>query len=686
MTTFYVDPANGSDRSGGTAQLPFQTLTHSLRQAQNTPDAVIQLAPGNYNEATGEVFPLLIPNGVKVIGNEAGQGQGVNLRGGGRYNTPSFSPQNVAVVLGDRARLSGVTLSNPHEKGIAIWIESAAPVLRRNTIAHCGSAGIVVTGSGKPRIQDNRLVNTGSTAIFLRRQAKGEIQRNLCQQTNYGITISDDCAPLVSDNTLSQNQVGLYLSHQSLPVLRRNRISENKLTGLLLKDKARPDFGHAQIAAGNILTGNGRYDVQNESQVTVQSGGNQLNAERIKGSLEIAKLEVSLGQVGPAQFHDVGNHWAGAFISALVVQRLLQGFPDGSFRPDVRLTRAEYAALLAQSFNLPRRVGTVREFRDVPSSFWGHAAIVKAAQMGFLAGYNDGSFRPGQPLTRVQALLALVNGLGLAGGNLDLLQVYRDRALIPSYATAAIATATEKRLVAGYPDPRELSPMQPITRGEVAVFLHQALVRVDRLSPIASTYLVDPEPYLPVFSDVGGHWAEPFLRRLASLSLVTGFSDGSFRPDAPINRAQYAALLMKVLQPEPIRPATMFLDVAPDFWGYGAIAGAYQAGFLSGFPDGTFHPEQQLQRIHLMVSLVSGLGLNVEKTEILARYTDANEIPAYAEDEVAGAIAAGLIASYPDPQQLNPKQPTTRAEAAVMLYQVLVHQGKVSTIDSPYVG
>ncbi|MEM8639630.1 MAG: S-layer homology domain-containing protein [Cyanobacteria bacterium P01_G01_bin.54] len=686
MTTFYVDPANGSDRSGGTHQLPFQTLTHSLRQAQNTPDAVIQLAPGNYNETTGEVFPLLIPAGVKVIGDEAGQGQGINLRGGGRYTPASFSPQNITVVLGDRAQLSGVTLSNPTDKGIAVWLESAAPLLRRNTIAHCGSAGIVVTGSSKPRIQDNRLFKTGSTAIFLRRQAKGEIQRNLCQQTNYGITISDDCAPLVSDNTLSHNQVGLYLSHQSLPVLRRNRISENKLTGLLLKDKARPDFGHAQIAAGNILIGNGRYDVQNESQVTVQSGGNQFNAQRIKGKLDIAKLEVASIPLGPAQFHDVGSHWAGPFIGALVMQRLLQGFPDGSFRPDARLTRAEYAALLAQSFNLPRRVGTIREFRDVPSSFWGYGAIVKAAQMGFLSGYGDGSFRPGQPLTRVQALLALVNGLGLAGGNPTLLQAYRDRAEIPSYATAAIATATEKRLVAGYPDPRDLRPMQPVTRGEVAVFLHQALVTVDRLGPIESSYLVDPEPHLPVFSDVTDHWAAPFLRRLASLSLVTGFSDGSFRPDAPINRAQYAALLMKALQPKPARPATMFLDVSPEFWGYGAISGAYQAGFLSGFPDGTFHPEQQLQRIHLIVSLVSGLELNVEDTNTLSRYTDASDIPAYAQDEVAGAIAAGLIASHPNPEWLNPKQQATRAEAAVMLYQVLVHQGKVGAIDSPYVG
>lgn len=684
MTTFYVDPANGSDRGNGTRQMPFRTLTHGLRQA--LPSTTLYLAAGSYSTSTGERFPIAIPEDVKVVGLESEQGRGVNIRGNGYYESPTFRRQNITVLLGDRAQLGGVTLSNPAEKGIAVWIEAADAILRRSTIAHCGSAGVVITGASKPKIQDNRFISNGSTAIFLRRHSKGEILRNHCQQSSYGITISDDCAPLVADNTLSRNQVGLYLSHESLPVLRRNRIEQNQLTGLLLKDKTKPDFGHTQAAAGNVFHNNGRYDIQNESDLALRSGGNTFDSEQSKGSFKINTLEVPAGLMGPAQLHDVGNHWAGAFISTLVARQLLQGFPDGSFRPDATITRAEYAALVAKTFNLPRRIGTVGTFGDVPESFWGHGAIAKAAHMGFLAGYADGTFRPGQPLTRVQALVSLVNGLGLLGGSLAVLQAYDDRAVIPSYATAAIATATEKRFVASHPDPRQLHPMRSVTRAEVAVFLHQALVSIDRLGVIDSPYIVNPEPYLPAFTDVDGHWAAAFLTRMASLSLISGFRDGSFRPDAPINRAQYAALLVKVINPQPIRPTTMFLDVDPSFWGYDAIATAYQGGFLSGFPDGTFHPEQQLRRIHLMVSLVSGLGLTSDETERLAQYEDADEIPAYAQDEVAGAIATNLIASYPDPQRLNPKQDATRAEAAVMLYQLLVHQGKVSAIDSPYVG
>jgi hypothetical protein len=340
---------------------------------------------------------------------------------------------------------------------------------------------------------------------------------------------------------------------------------------------------------------------------------------------------------------------------------------------------------LAKTFDFPRQVGTRPGFRDVPSNFWGHDAILKASQMGFLAGYADGTFRPEHKLTRVQALVSLVNGLGMVGGSVAVLQAYDDRAQIPSYATGAIATGTEKRLIANYPDPRQLRPMQPITRAEIAVFLHQALVTVDRATAIASPYIVNPEPYLAVFPDVVGHWAEDFLRRLASLSYISGFADGTFRPEAPLNRAQYAALLVKMLKPPAKRPPTMFLDVSPDFWGYGAIAQAYQSGFISGFPDGTFHPDQPLKRVNLIVSLVSGLALAGGDLAQLNQFRDRAEIPAYAQDEVAAAIGQHLIASHPDPQVLNPKQEATRAEAAVMLYQVLVYQGQVGAIDSPYV-
>ncbi|EGJ34384.1 S-layer domain protein [Moorena producens 3L] len=116
------------------------------------------------------------------------------------------------------------------------------------------------------------------------------------------------------------------------------------------------------------------------------------------------------------------------------------------------------------------------EFVDSSAKFWASQAIRKAAVMGFISGFPDRTFRPQQNLTRVQGLVSLVKGLGLTGGESSELGFYRDRTQIPSYATQAVATATQRRMVVNYPQPNQLNPMRPINRAEVAALIYQALV------------------------------------------------------------------------------------------------------------------------------------------------------------------------------------------------------------------
>ncbi|NEO28177.1 MAG: S-layer homology domain-containing protein [Kamptonema sp. SIO4C4] len=426
-------------------------------------------------------------------------------------------------------------------------------------------------------------------------------------------------------------------------------------------------------------------DLQHEGSQSLIVVGNELNQGRVKGSVQFQEAEIPLGSTGPTQFADVEGHWATDFIDELVKRGLIRGFPDGTFKPNDSLTRAEYAVLIANSFDLPRQLGTQRVFRDVSDRFWAAEVIRKAADMGFIAGYGDGTFRPQQNITRVQVLVSLVSGLGLTGGNMDGLQLYRDRAQIPSYATTAVAIATEKRLVVNYPETNQLEPLRDITRAEIAALLYQSLVATDKARPLPSPYLVDPSPYIPSFTDIQDHWAKEYIVRLANADLVSGFSNGTFQPDAPINRAQYAALLVKVFNPPPIRPASQFLDVPRHFWGYAAILQAYRAGFISGFPDRTFHPEQKLRRIHLILSLANGLSLPEGDLSQLQAYRDRSDIPSYAQNAVAAATRAKIIVNHPDPQKLQPKQDATRAEAVAMAYQALVHQGKMSPFPSQFV-
>lgn len=168
---------------------------------------------------------------------------------------------------------------------------------------------------------------------------------------------------------------------------------------------------------------------------------------------------------------------------------MIKGFPDRTFKPDDNLTRAQYAALLARAFELaPRREATI--FSDVATDFWAFGAIEKANRGGFLAGYPDNTFRPDQNLTRTQAVVSLVNGLQFVGGNPNSLSVYSDRALIPSYATDEVATATERKMVVNYPSRDRLSPARDITRGEISALIYQTLVATNRAEPINSPYIV----------------------------------------------------------------------------------------------------------------------------------------------------------------------------------------------------
>jgi hypothetical protein len=270
--------------------------------------------------------------------------------------------------------------------------------------------------------------------------------------------------------------------------------------------------------------------------------------------------------------------------------------------------------------------------------------------------------------------------------------VYRDRAQIPSYATNATTVATQKLLVVNYPQVDQLEPLREITRAEVAVLIYQALVATGLENPLPSAYIVKPETEIPSFSDIVGHWAEPFIRALVSMNLTQGFTDGTYQPDQVMSRAQYTALIAAAFNPPAKRPSPEFTDIAKDFWAANAIEIAARGGFVGGFSDRTFRPTQNVQRLQVIVSLVNGLGLAVTELPAAApryqktlTYIDEDKIPEYARTAVTIATQQRIIVNYPDPNLLAPTREATRAEVAAMVYQALVASQRTKVINSPYV-
>jgi len=190
------------------------------------------------------------------------------------------------------------------------------------------------------------------------------------------------------------------------------------------------------------------------------------------------------------------------------------------------------------------------------------------------------------------------------------------------------------------------------------------------------------------FNDVPtNYWAQTFIQELASRDIIKGLPDGGFRPNDPVTRAQFAAMLNKAMTKAPTRGGVTFVDVDPNYWAASAIQKAYTTGFMAGYPGNVFEPTQNIPRVQILVSLANGLNYTANQAPetILQTYADAASIPNYARNSVAAATENRMVVNYPNVQFLNPNQSATRAEVAAFIYQGLVRSGQVNAISSPYI-
>ncbi|MBN8659955.1 MAG: S-layer homology domain-containing protein [Candidatus Melainabacteria bacterium] len=200
--------------------------------------------------------------------------------------------------------------------------------------------------------------------------------------------------------------------------------------------------------------------------------------------------------------------------------------------------------------------------------------------------------------------------------------------------------------------------------------LNNDIVRLKAAHPVAPVQTANA-PF-----DTKGHWAESYVGQLTQRSIIGGFPDGSFKPDDGITRAQFAAIAMKALNVPPAAGAAQFKDVSPTYWASKAIAAVSQAGLVTGFPDGTFKPEDKITRAQALVILAKALPSGLADVSILNSYQDGSSVPSWAAPSVAKAAKARIIVSYPDPSQIRPNLNASRADVAALTYQTLVNLGQ----------
>lgn len=185
---------------------------------------------------------------------------------------------------------------------------------------------------------------------------------------------------------------------------------------------------------------------------------------------------------------------------------------------------------------------------------------------------------------------------------------------------------------------------------------------------------------LPELKDMPGHWAEGHVSRLVELGSVSGFGDGTFRPEDPISRGAFLKVMMTALRAEGLIPERfvvmdppLYEDIA-EHWARSYVEEAYANSYFNSteyFPR--FAADDPITREEigrLVGAAIESIAMEFGETQLLRQFSDTDQIEAWRTPSVAVAVRHGVLKGYPD-GTFRPKNTATRAEASVIVIRLL---------------
>lgn len=168
---------------------------------------------------------------------------------------------------------------------------------------------------------------------------------------------------------------------------------------------------------------------------------------------------------------DIKGHWAQEAIERAVSLQIVQGYEDGSFRPGETITRQAFITMLARAFQWPAAMQRT-DFKDAGQiAAWANDAIAAASERGLMQGYEDGSFRPNDAVTRAQLAVIAAGMLPNSAVPAESgLAHFADAQAIPRWARAAFQAAISEQILVGT-EKSELQPLRNVTRVEAIVII-----------------------------------------------------------------------------------------------------------------------------------------------------------------------------------------------------------------------
>ena len=181
---------------------------------------------------------------------------------------------------------------------------------------------------------------------------------------------------------------------------------------------------------------------------------------------------------------------------------------------------------------------------------------------------------------------------------------------------------------------------------------------------------------------ISGHWAETQIKEWANIGYISGYPDGTFLPDNSITRAEFLTLVNKIFKFEN-KTNINFIDVRPDYWAYSEIQKGISAGYVSGDKNGTLRPDDFITRQEAAV-IINKLLDNTEITDNKPNFKDAYDIDEWAKNSVDIVYEYGILSGFPN-GTYRPKKYMTRAEAVSALKRLTEIKGTEDIGKNEYI-
>lgn len=425
------------------------SLSDGLVSAKKSGTAVVRAtnpASGAFDECTISVSllkPVIAPNGGSFAGSIS-----VSVSGSGGdiyYTTDGSDPttSNTKTKYTTPFNLTQSATVRAAVNGGTAWSEIASAEFTKEVI----SVIKTVTVNPISHTEGTTQAVQVNTALY-----ENEIFNNMMQRIV--ISFKDD-----SGNTLSKLTVNSGFNPSIEQTL---TVSDTATAGnytvqveALLYDGPGDGFTDSRSI---------QYLINKKTQSTDDNNGSGSHAGGSSSTKTTTPTVEVKSEVITPPVTDINNHWAHDCIAALLQHGEISGYPDHTIRPDKEITRAEVANLLVSSLGLQsyQLKNKTNPYKDELS--WSEKSILIATENGLMKGYPDGMFKPDQKITRAEMLVAVMRAFPKQTNEISILK-FKDKDEMPAWAKDSIKQAVTSEAISGYPD-NTFKAQNYVTRAE----------------------------------------------------------------------------------------------------------------------------------------------------------------------------------------------------------------------------